>query len=34
MALLPSEQLHAVAEAFGDEIGYTVVGRGSMTFTE
>ncbi len=34
MALLPSEQLHAMAEAFGDETAYTVVGRGSMTFAE
>jgi len=34
VALLPAEQLHAVAEAFGDEIGYTVVGRGSLTFRQ
>jgi len=34
MALLPSEQLHAMAEAFGDETAYTVVGCGSMTFAE
>ncbi|HEX7459735.1 MAG TPA: AMP-binding protein, partial [Acidimicrobiales bacterium] len=34
MALLPSEQLHAMAEAFGDETAYTVVGYGSMTFAE
>ena len=34
MALLPSEQLHAMAEAFGDETAYTVVGHGSMTFAE
>ncbi len=32
MALLPSEQLHAMAAAFGDETAYTVVGTGSMTF--
>ena len=34
VALLPSEQLHAMAEAFGDETAYTVVGHGSMTFAE
>jgi acyl-CoA synthetase (AMP-forming)/AMP-acid ligase II len=34
MALLPSEQLHAMAEAYGDETAYTVVGSGSMTFGE
>ena len=34
MALLPSEQLHAMAEAFVDETAYTVVDRGSMTFAE
>ena len=34
MALLPSEQLHAMAEAFGDETAYTVVDHGSMTFAE
>ncbi len=34
MALLPSEQLHAVAGAFGDETAYTVVGSGSMTFAD
>jgi acyl-CoA synthetase (AMP-forming)/AMP-acid ligase II len=32
VALLPAEQLHAVAEAYGDETAYTVVGGGSMTF--
>ena len=32
MALLPAEQLHAVAEAYGDETAYSVVGGGSMTF--
>jgi acyl-CoA synthetase (AMP-forming)/AMP-acid ligase II len=31
--LLP-EQLHAVALAFGDEVGYRVVGVGSLTFGE
>ncbi|MGD0880535.1 MAG: AMP-binding protein [Acidimicrobiales bacterium] len=34
MAGLPSEQLHAMAEAFGDETAYTVVGSGSLTFRE
>jgi acyl-CoA synthetase (AMP-forming)/AMP-acid ligase II len=34
MALLPSEQLHAVAEAFGNETAYTVVGDDSITFEE
>ncbi len=34
MAQLPPEQLHAVAEAFGDETAYSVVGGTSMTFTE
>ena len=34
MALLPSEQLHAMAEAFGDETAYTVVGDDSITFEE
>jgi acyl-CoA synthetase (AMP-forming)/AMP-acid ligase II len=32
VARLPAEQLHAVAEAFGDETAYTVVGSGSITF--
>jgi acyl-CoA synthetase (AMP-forming)/AMP-acid ligase II len=32
--LLPSEQLHAMAEAFGDETGYRVVGGSSLTFAE
>ncbi|HEY4928274.1 MAG TPA: AMP-binding protein [Acidimicrobiales bacterium] len=34
MAQLPPEQLHTMAEAFGDHIAYRVVGGGSMTFTE
>ncbi len=34
MAQLPPEQLHAMAEAFGDESAYRVVGGGSMTFAE
>ena len=33
MAGLPPEQLHAMAQAFGDETAYTVVGRGDLTFT-
>jgi acyl-CoA synthetase (AMP-forming)/AMP-acid ligase II len=32
MALLPSEQLHAMAEACGDETVYTVVRSDSITF--
>lgn len=32
--LLPSEQLHAMADAFGRETGYTVVGGSSLTFEE
>ncbi len=34
MAQLPPEQLHAMAEAFGDETAYRVVGGRSMTFAE
>ncbi len=34
MAQLPPEQLHAMAEAFGAETAYRVVGGGSMTFSE
>jgi acyl-CoA synthetase (AMP-forming)/AMP-acid ligase II len=34
MALLPSEQLHAMAGAYGDETAYTVVGGGSMSFAQ
>jgi acyl-CoA synthetase (AMP-forming)/AMP-acid ligase II len=34
VALLPAEQLHAVAEAYGGETAYTVVGDGSMTFRQ
>ncbi len=34
MAALPSEQLHAMAEAFGDRSAYLVVGAGSLTFTQ
>jgi len=34
MAALPPEQLHAMAEAFGDETAYLVVGGGTLTFTE
>ncbi len=34
MAALPSEQLHAMAEAFGDESAYRVVGVGSLTFSQ
>lgn len=33
MAQLPPEQLHGMAEAFGDNTAYRVVGRGSMTFS-
>jgi len=33
VAALPPEQLHAMAEAFGDEVAYRVVGGGDLTFT-
>ena len=33
MAQLPPEQLHSMAEAFGDHTAYRVVGQGSMTFS-
>jgi non-ribosomal peptide synthetase component F len=31
---LPPEQLHAMAQAFGDETAYQVLGGGSLTFDE
>ena len=31
---LPSEQLHAMAQAFGDETAYTVVKGSSLTFDQ
>jgi acyl-CoA synthetase (AMP-forming)/AMP-acid ligase II len=31
---LPSEQLHSMAESFGDETAYTVVGGSSLTFEQ
>jgi acyl-CoA synthetase (AMP-forming)/AMP-acid ligase II len=33
-ALLSSEQLHAMAESFGDKTAYKVMGSGSQSFTE
>ncbi len=34
MALLPPEQLHAMAVSFGDQIAYQVVGGGTLTFEQ
>ena len=34
MALLPPEQLHAMADSFGDQTAYQVVGGASLTFDQ